>query len=128
MNAQVPLEQAVVYRMKLAKALERAGGLYELGDLLERIADGRMQAHVSRETIAVTEISVYPRRRVLTIILLAGDLSDGENLHEQVFAFARKVKCDAVVAQGRHGWARLAKSHGWKIVSQNMVFRKEVSP
>jgi hypothetical protein len=102
--------------------------LYDLADLLERIADGRMQAHVSRETIAVTEISVYPKRRVLTIIVLAGDLEDGENLHAQVFAFARKMECDAVVAQGRVGWARLAKSHGWKTVSTNMVFRKEVSP
>jgi len=126
--ASVPLEQAVAYRMKLAKALERAGGLYELGDLLERIADGRMQAHVSRETLAVTEISVYPRRRVLTIIILVGDLDDGENLHRQVFDFARKMECDAVVAQGRVGWAHLAKSHGWKTVSTNMVFRKEVSP
>jgi hypothetical protein len=124
----VPLEQAVVYRMKLAKALARAGDLYSLEDILERIADGRMQAHVSRETIAVTEISVYPLRRVVTIILLAGDLEDGEDLHEQVFDFARKMECDAVVAQGRVGWARLAKSHGWKTVSTNMVFRKEVSP
>ena len=122
------VDRGAVYRARLAEALERAGGLYELSDILERIDDGRMQAHVSRETIAVTEISVYPRRRVLTIILLAGDLSDGENLHEQVFAFARKVECDAIVAQGRYGWARLAKSHGWKTVSKNMVFRKEVSP
>lgn len=127
MNA-VPLEQAVIYRMKLAKALERAGGLYELSDILERIDDGRMQVHVSRETIAVTEVSVYPRRRVLTMILLAGDLVDGEDLHEQVLSFAHKLKCDAIIAQGRVGWARLAKSHGWKIVSTNMVFRKEVSP
>ena len=127
MNA-VPLEQAAVYRMKLAKALERAGGLYELSDLLERIADGRMQAHVSRETIAVTEISVYPKRRVLTIIILVGDLEDGESLHTQVLEFARKMKCDAIVTSGRVGWARLAKSHGWKTVSTNMVFRKEVSP
>ena len=127
MNA-VPLEQAAVYRMKLAKALERAGGLYELPDILERIADGRMQAHVSRETIAVTEISVYPLRRVVTIILLAGDLEDGENLHEQVLNFARTMEVDAIIAQGRVGWARLAKSHGWKTVSTNMVFRKEVSP
>ena len=128
MNQAVPLEQAVTYRMKLAKALERAGDLYSLDDILERIADGRMQAHVSRETIAVTEISVYPKRRVLTIILLAGDLADGENLHEQVFQFARKLECDAIVAQGRYGWAHLAKSHGWKTVSSNLVFRKEVSP
>jgi hypothetical protein len=117
-----------IYRAKLAKALERAGGLYELPDLLERIADGRMQAHVSHETMAVTEISVYPRRRVLTIIILVGDLDDGENLHAQVFDFARKMDCDAVIAQGRVGWARLAKSHGWETVSKNMVFRKEVSP
>jgi hypothetical protein len=126
MNA--PIANSEIYRAKLAKALARAGGLYELSDLLERIADGRMQAHVSHETLAVTEISVYPRRRVLTIIILVGDLEDGENLHAQVFDFARKMECDAVIAQGRVGWARLAKSHGWKTVSQNMVFRKEVSP
>jgi hypothetical protein len=125
-NAITP--NAEIYRERLAKALARAGDLYSLADLLERIADGRMQAHVSRETIAVTEISVYPKRRVLTIIILVGDLDDGENLHAQVFDFARKMECDAVVAQGRVGWARLAKSHGWKTVSQNMVFRKEVSP
>ena len=126
MNAITP--NAEVYRAKLAKALARAGDLYALDDLLERIADGRMQAHVSRETIAVTEISVYPKARTLTMILLVGDLDDGEDLHRQVLDFARKMECDAVVAQGRHGWARLAKSHGWKTVSTNMVFRKEVSP
>jgi len=125
-NALAP--NAAIYRAKLAKALARAGDLYSLDDLLERIADGRMQAHVSRETIAVTEISDYPKRRVLSIIILVGDLEDGENLHAQVLAFARKMDCDAIVTQGRVGWARLAKSHGWKIVSTNMVFRKEVSP
>jgi hypothetical protein len=121
-------DKGAVYRARLAEALRRAGDLYSLEDILERLRDGRMQAHVSRETIAVTEISVYPLRRVVTIILLAGDLEDGEDLHEQVFAFARKMECDAVVAQGRVGWARLAKSHGWRTVSTNMVFRKEVSP
>ena len=125
MNALAPNAEA--YREKLAKALARAGGLYELSDLLERIADGRMQAHVSRETIAVTEISVYPKARTLTMILLVGDLDDGEDLHRQVFDFARKAECDAVIAQGRHGWARLAKSHGWRIVSENAVYLREVA-
>ena len=87
-----------------------------------------MQAHVSRETVAVTEISVYPKRRVLTIILLAGDLEDGEDLHRQVLDFARRVEVDAIVTQGRDGWAQLAKDHGWEIVSKNMIFRKEVCP
>jgi hypothetical protein len=123
-----PVAGGAVYRARLAEALERAGDLYSIDDILERIADGRMQAHVSRETICVTEISVYPKRRVLTIILLAGDLADGEDLHEQVLAFARRLQCDAIVAQGRYGWARLAKSHGWTTVSHNMVFRKEVCP
>ena len=125
MNAITP--NAEVYRAKLAKALARAGDLYALDDLLERIADGRMQAHVSRETIAVTEISVYPKARTLTMILLVGDLDDGEDLHRQVLDFARKAECDAVIAQGRHGWARLAKSHGWRIVSENAVYLREVA-
>ena len=122
------VDKGAVYRAKLAKALERAGNLYSLADLLERIADGRMQAHVSRETIAVTEISVYPKARTLTMILLVGDLDDGEDLHRQVLDFARKTECDAVIAQGRHGWAHLAKSHGWRIASENAVYVREVSP
>ena len=124
MNALAP--HAAVYCDRLREALARAGDLYSIDDVLERVADGRMQAHVSRETIAVTEISVYPRRRVLTIILLAGDLADREDLHRQVFDFARKLECDAIVTQGRDGWAQLAKDHGWEIVSKNMTFRKEV--
>ena len=128
MNAAVPLEQAVVYRMKLAKALERAGSLYVLEDILERLADGRMQSFTCNNSWVVTQISVYPRARVIDIIALVGDLDDGENLHEQVLDFARTMEVDAIIAQGRVGWARLAKSHGWKTVSQNTVFRKEVSP
>ena len=121
------VDRGAIYRAKLAKALKRAGDLYSVADILERIADGRMQAHVSRETIAVTEISVYPKARTLTMILLVGDLDDGEDLHRQVFDFARKMECDAVVAQGRRGWARLAKSHGWRIVSENAVYLREVA-
>lgn len=119
---------APVYHEKLAKALERAGGLYSLNDILERCADGRMQSFTWNNSWVVTQISVYPRSRVIDIIALVGDLDDGENLHAQVFDFARTMEVNAIVAQGRVGWARLAKSHGWKTVSQNTVFRKEVSP
>jgi hypothetical protein len=119
---------AAVYHAKLSKALARAGGLYSLNDILERCADGRMQSFMWNNSWVVTQISVYPRARVIDIIALVGDLDDGENLHEQVFNFARTMEVDAIVAQGRVGWARLAKSHGWKTVSKNMVFRKEVSP
>jgi hypothetical protein len=119
---------AAVYHEKLSKALARAGGLYTLNDILERCADGRMQSFTCNNSWVVTQISVYPQARVIDIIALVGDLDDGENLHKQVFDFAAKHKVDAIIATGRTGWARLAKSHGWKTVSQNMVFRKEVSP
>jgi hypothetical protein len=119
---------AAIYHEKLGKALERAGGLYTLNDILERLADGRMQSFTWNNSWVVTQISVYPRARVIDIIALVGDIDDGENLHKQVFDFAHTMEVDAVVATGRYGWARLAKSHGWKTVSQNTVFRKEVSP
>jgi hypothetical protein len=119
---------AAVYHAKLAKALERAGALYALPDILERIADGRMQSFTANNSWLVTQIGVYPRARVLEIIALVGDLADIDNLHEQLLAFARKIECEAIVAQGRYGWTQLAKKHGWKTVSHNMVFRKEVSP
>jgi hypothetical protein len=118
-----------LYHAKLEKALKRAGGLYALSDILERIADGRMQSFVEDNSWAVTQISLFPRARALEFIALVGDLKDIEALQEQVLAFARRTACDIIVAQGRHGWAPLAKKLGWgDPVSRNMIFLRKAAP
>jgi hypothetical protein len=114
------------YHRKLAKALERNGGLYLLQDILDAVAEGRMQSFAANNSWAVTQVSQYPRAKALEIIAVVGDLGDGEKLHERVLAYARDEGCQLVMAHGRLGWAPNARKHGWKIVSRSMIFIKEL--
>ena len=55
---------APLYHRKLQRALDIQGGLFALPDILERISDGRMQSWVHNNSWAITQISIYPRRRL----------------------------------------------------------------
>jgi hypothetical protein len=114
------------YHRKLERALDRQGGLYALGDILERIADGRMQSWVEGNSWAVTQISVYPQRRSLEIVAVVGDLGDCRVLHDRVIQFAKDVSVDLISTYGRFGWIREARRNGWKVKAQNYIYHKEL--
>ena len=116
---------APLYHRKLQKALDYQGGLYALNDILERCADGRMQSWVQGNSWAVTQISVYPRRRLLEIVAAVGDLRDCRILHGKILKFANEMSVDLVAAYGRRGWARDADRNGWKIKSESYLYHKE---
>ena len=67
---------AAPYHVKFAKALARQGDLYTLQDILDRLADGRMQSFAENNSWMITQISNFPRRRVLEVIA-AGRRSRG---------------------------------------------------
>ena len=50
---------ASVYHRKLARVLDRMGGLYTLNDILTMIAKGQMQSFVEGESWAVTQICQF---------------------------------------------------------------------
>jgi hypothetical protein len=117
---------APIYHRKLQRALDYQGGLYALADILERISDGRMQSWVQNNSWAITQISVYPRRRLLEIVAAVGDLGDCRILHGKILKFANEVNVDLVAAYGRRGWARDAERHGWKIKTTSYLYHKNL--
>lgn len=117
---------AAVYHAKLAKALDRQGGLFSLADVLERISDGRMQSFVSGNSWAVTQISVYPRRRQLEVVAAVGDLEDHEVLDERMTMFAFEMGVDRIATFARLGWKKYAEPLGWKIRATNYLYCKDL--
>lgn len=115
-----------IYHRKLARALDYQGGLYSLNDLLERIADGRCQSWVQDNSWAVTQVSIYPQKRLLEIVAAVGDLGDCRILHGRILAFAKEMDVDLVAAYGRRGWARDAERHGWKTKTVSYLYHRDV--
>ena len=117
---------AAPYHVKFAKALARQGDLYTLQDILERLADGRMQSFAEDNSWMITQISNFPRRRVLEVIGLVGDLKDYRALDEKLVGFAGEMNVDLVSAYGRRGWKPFGTALGWKIKASNYLFTKEL--
>ena len=116
---------APLYHRKLQRALDAGGGLYALPDILDRIANGTMQSWVHNNSWAITQISVFPRKRSLEIVTAVGDLRDCRILHGKILAFAKEMGVDLVAAYGRRGWARDAERHGWKIKTVSYLYHRE---
>lgn len=112
-------------RERVEATLLQFGGFYSFDDILERVMDGRMQSFAHKDSWVVTQISVYPRKRVLDIVLAFGEIDDLELIHSDVIGFARRLGIPMIAAMmGRDGWTPYAKNNGWNRVGS--VFFKEV--
>ena len=67
---------------------------------------------------AVTEIVVYPNKKVLHVFLAGGDKGYGikqiTDMHDDAMAWGKLQGCDAMSIAGRRGWKRVLESKGWK--------------
>ena len=115
-----------VYHRKLARVLDRMGGLYSLNDILAAIAIGRMQSFAEGDSWAITQIATYPRAKVVEVLAVIGDLDEARILHDRILDFAAEIGAGVVQAYGRKGWAPDATKRGWKVVAKNYVFQKDM--
>ena len=109
---------------KLEKLLARMGGLYTVGDILERIGSGRMQSFTHGESWVVTQIGVFPQKRVLEIIAAVGDIDELRILHDKVLNFALEMEIPVIQAYGRLGWVPDALGRGWKVKADSVVLQR----
>jgi hypothetical protein len=109
---------------QVEKALEFMGNTHSFPDILALIEDGQMQSFANGETWAVTQIIDFPKKRVLEVFLVTGDLANAEALHDVVIAYAKAHACDFIRAYGRDGWSSRAKERGWTAGAR--VYTKEV--
>lgn len=101
-------------------------GFYTLEDLFERIADGRMQSFTEAGAWVVTQISQYPRKKVVDIVIVVGELEKIKWLEEEISNFAKTIEADFVMASaGRKGWwNKNVRTEGWKDLAS--VYVKEL--
>jgi len=81
---------------------------HSLEDVQDAVASGKAQLWCGERSALVTELVVYPRKKVCRIWMAGGEL--GELHHEMLPAveeWAKAKGCAAVEIIGRRGWDRV---------------------
>jgi hypothetical protein len=100
-------------RSRLERALAINGGLYKLDDILEEIKRNKMQSFACNQSWAVTQVEDYPQKRVLTIVLVVGEMEDVDDMYAQIKKYALENGAVRIQAWGRPGWVKKADQMGW---------------
>jgi hypothetical protein len=101
-------------RARFQKALDLGGNAYTFEDIIARVNAGTMQSFHSDDAFVVTEVATFPRKRVLQLQFLAGELEPVLALQPQIEAFGREWGCASLSAYGRPGWQKVLPARGWR--------------
>ena len=104
------------YRKWIESALDYSGGTHNFDDVVQGIVSGRMQLWPAEKGCAVTEIVVYPRKKVLHVFLAAGEMDQLIDMIDAAAAWGIQNGCESMTMSGRHGWLRVLDKKGWKSV------------
>jgi len=105
-----------IHRCKewIEAALEYANGTHIYQDIVDAVAVGNMQLWPSTRGCIVTEIVVYPRKKVLNVFLAGGDLDQILDMNDAVAAWALAQGCESATMTGRFGWKKPLMAEGWE--------------
>lgn len=96
----------------LERGVPHLRGTHTVEDLKQAIVDGEVQLWRGRDSILITEVSVYPRMRVCRIVLAVGDMAElVDEVEPTVCAWARENQCSRVEITGRRGWQRVLQEY-----------------
>tara|TARA_R110000787_G_scaffold42047_1_gene103377 strand:+ start:16465 stop:16845 length:381 start_codon:yes stop_codon:yes gene_type:complete len=101
------------YRAWIEAALKYSGGTHSFEDISDGIASGHMQIWPTDKACAVTQIVVYPQKKVLHVFLAAGDLDQITDAIEAVENWGKAQGCESLTMNGRFGWQRVLNKRGW---------------
>jgi len=130
MNKKVDLPTTDIFqelmrcRNWIENALAYSGGTHEFVDIVQGVLSGHMQLWHGESGCAVTEITVYPRKKFLHVFLAGGDMDQILDFEESAETFAKLNNCDGLTLAGRKGWARVHRDRGWK--EQFVTLSKEL--
>lgn len=109
------------YRPQIEAALVYGGGTHLFVDVAQMVFDGRAQAWVNGGSIAVTEIVVYPRKKVLHCFLAGGKSREIIEMMPSAAKWGAMHGCTSFTIAGRRGWQRVLAKHGWRPTMQVMA-------
>jgi hypothetical protein len=95
---------------RFEKALAYAGNTHTVADVMDKVRANRAQCWNNGDSLVVTEVLVYPRRRACNYWIVSGDLHECAELQPAIDAWAVEEGCDVAVATGRMGWLRLTRT------------------
>lgn len=112
------------YRDWIQAALDHGGNTHTFEDIVHGITIGRLQLWPAPRGCAVTEIVVYPQKKVLNLFLAGGELEQFFDMYEDAAAWGRSQGCTAMTLSGRLGWERVMKPRGW--TAKMIVMEKDI--
>lgn len=118
------LSQLQRCRAWIEAALAYSGGTHEYKDIVDGVLSGHMQLWAGDSGCAVTEVSVYPKKKVLHVFLAAGDMNQIIDFQESAISFAKMNGCNSMTIAGRSGWKRVLDKHDWH--EQFVVLEREI--
>lgn len=95
-------------------ALEYSGGTHIFEDVAESILSGHMQLWSAERGCAVTEIIVYPRKKILHVFLAGGEMDQILDMQASAAIWGKAEGCTGMTIAGREGWKRVLKDYGYK--------------
>ena len=104
-------------------ALSYSGGTHGFDDIVAGLQKGKLQLWPTPRGCIVTEIVVYPKKRVLNVFLGGGELDQILDMHDDVIEWGKAQGCSALTMSGRFGWKKPLKAHGWE--AQHASYVKE---
>lgn len=102
------------YRKQIEAALSYGGGTHLFEDVVEAVLNKRMQMWVNGETVAITEIIVYPRKKVLHVFIGSGKRKELFEMLDSAWDWGQSMGCTGMTLAGRKGWMKLMGKFGFK--------------
>ena len=96
-------------RQWIESALEYSGGTHLYEDVVTAVVEGKMQLWPAEKSCLVTEITVFPRKKVLHVFLGGGNLEEIISMHDSVIEWAKDQGCESLTMTGRKGWSKALK-------------------
>ena len=110
-------EELMRGKVWIESALKKGGETHDFKDIVDGVLSGHMQLWMGANGCAVTEVIVYPNKKVLHVFLAGGDKGYGikqiTDMHDDAMAWGKLQGCDGMTVAGRKGWKKVLESRGW---------------
>jgi hypothetical protein len=109
------------FKVQVEEMLVKYGGFYEFDDIVELVRGGKMQSFSRGESWIVTQICEFPRKRVLDVVFVVGNLDELKEMVTDVIGFARESGAEFMMATGRRGFIEHALGDDWTLAGHFYV-------
>jgi len=112
MDTLSPFEISL-HKDRIESALVYSGGTHTYEDIVRGIEENKYQLWPGLNATVLTEIIVYPQKRIIHCFLAAGDLREIGAIRTWAEEWARREGIDAVTLTGRPGWEKVLANDGY---------------